>query len=158
MEHIMDHGDNIISKLWMNFRYAGRRLGQNPGFTGIAVLSLALGIGANTAIFSLVNAIVLREFPFKATEQLVNIYMTTRNTLTLLFPTQISKICGTEPRTSSRVSALRGWFSFKPTEPEVSRPFRGSRDRQLFPVARYRGRSGEDLLPEDDLTRALTRW
>lgn len=73
----MDHGDNIISKLWMNLRYAGRRLGQNPGFTGIAVLSLALGIGANTAIFSLVNAIVLREFPFKATEQLVNIYMTT---------------------------------------------------------------------------------
>ncbi len=74
-EHIMSSGDSFSSKTWQNLRYAGRRLTQSPGFTAVAVLSLALGIGANTAIFSLVNAVILTEPPFEAPEELVNIYM-----------------------------------------------------------------------------------
>ncbi len=73
-ERIASRGDSILSTLWQNLRYAGRRLIQAPGFTLMAVGSLALGIGANTAIFSLVNAILLRELPFRAPEELVNIY------------------------------------------------------------------------------------
>ena len=58
-----------------NIRYSGRRLLQKPGFTAIAIVSLALGIGANTAIFSLVNAILIREVPLEKPEELVEIYI-----------------------------------------------------------------------------------
>ena len=68
-----------MDSLRQNLRYALRRLRQNPGFTVSAVLSLAIGIGANTAIFTLVNAIILRQPPVRAPEELVEIYESNPN-------------------------------------------------------------------------------
>ena len=56
-------------------RLAVRRLVATPGFTLVAILSLALGIGANTAIFTLVNAVLLRELPLREPERLVDVYI-----------------------------------------------------------------------------------
>src|SRR3984957_7155096 len=58
-------------RLTQNFRLAFRQLGKTPGFTLSVVLTLALGLGATTAIFSLVEGILLRPLPFKDADQLV---------------------------------------------------------------------------------------
>src|SRR5438876_631756 len=60
-----------MESFFMDFRYGLRQLRKNPGFTAVAVLTLALGIGANTAIFSVSDAVMLKLFPAKNPKQLV---------------------------------------------------------------------------------------
>jgi putative ABC transport system permease protein len=67
-------GDPFVVRFWCDARYAVRRLAQSPGFTLTAILSLALGIGANTAIFSVVNAVLIRKPPLERPGELVDIY------------------------------------------------------------------------------------
>jgi len=71
-----------------DLKYAVRTLAKSPGFTLLALLMLALGIGLNTAIFSLINDLFLRGLPFKEPARLVHMYSNAKDRATLVDPIQ----------------------------------------------------------------------
>jgi hypothetical protein len=66
----------FIETVWRDVRTGVRALVHSPVFTVVTVLSLALGIGANTAIFSVVNGLLLRPLPYPESEQIVDVWHT----------------------------------------------------------------------------------
>jgi len=74
-EQVRGYGwENRMDNLFTDLRYATRRLGGNPGFTAVSILTLALGIGASTAIFSVVHAVLLRALPYPKPQDIVRMW------------------------------------------------------------------------------------
>ena len=90
-------------------RYAVRRLARTPGFTVVALLTLALGIGANTAIFSVVHGVLLRALPFEDPDRLYVIW--SRHTSTDRYPMQLPEFCDyrDQNQTLSSLAGFTNW-------------------------------------------------
>jgi putative ABC transport system permease protein len=69
----LDEDEKLLAGLWKDLLYGARLLRANPGFTAVAILSLALGIGANTAVFQLLDAVRLRTLPVRDPQQLADV-------------------------------------------------------------------------------------
>ncbi len=71
------HRESVVDTLWRDLRFALRMLFKNPGFTAVAIVTLTLGIGVNTALFTIVNSVVLNPLPYMQPSRLVSIYQRT---------------------------------------------------------------------------------
>ena len=107
-----------------DFRYAWRLLARNPGFTIVSGLTLALGIGANTAIFSIVDAVLLRRAPLPGVERLAVVWETDRRTGTTREPASLPDFL--DYRQRSRASQEMAAFSAREVNyaPETGDPAR----------------------------------
>ena len=81
-----------MDNLWQDIRFGFRMLWKAPSFSLIAIAALALGIGANTAIFSVVNAVLLRPLPFPESSHLLSVYHYTQPQIEPSLPEVVGQI------------------------------------------------------------------
>jgi predicted permease len=143
----------LFETLAQDLRYGLRRLGKNPGFTIIAVFTLALGVGANTAIFTLINAALLRPLPYQDAEQLIVVATMRRDTKEVRSTSYPDFADWRDQNTVFERLAARAGTSFSLTagnEPERVNGELVSAD--YFPLLRVQAASGRTFLPEEDRT------
>ena len=144
---------SLLDTLWQDLRSGVRMLRKRPGFTAVAVLSLAIGIGANTAVFSLVNAFILQKTAFDRPDRLVNLYGRTASTdyNTLSYPdfeeirdgtTDVFSDVGVSVFTIARVESADGVGAI------VGEAVSGS----LFPLLGIDAAVGRVIGPSDDVS------
>lgn len=140
-----------MQTLWQDLRYGVRMLGKNPTFTVVAVLTLALGIGANTALFSVVNAVLLSSLPYHEPNRLVALAGGDRGTSD---PIKVSYGAAEDWKARSRtLEAIALYQEWTPTgtgggAPEIVYGMRVTQD--FFPLLGVEPAMGRAILPEDD--------
>ena len=143
-----------VDSLFQDFRFAFRRMGKNPGFTSIAILSLALGIGANTAIFSIVNTILLGGVPMRAPEELVEVYTSERDHGYPYSVSSVPDLMDLRERTDlfSGVAGYEAFLSRYQTD-EATNPVMGELvTHDLFRILGIEPEVGRFFVPEEGQT------
>ncbi len=114
-----------METFFRDLRYSVRMLIKSPGFTAVAVISIALGIGANTTVFSVINAVLLRSVPYKDPNSLVLVWGDTRTEASLRKHNQVSATDVADIRSQSTVfedvTTYTGWFPIMTGETEAER-------------------------------------
>jgi predicted permease len=147
-----ERGIRFLEEVWQDLRYGARMLRTNPGFTSIAVITLALGIGANTAIFSVVNAVLLRPLQYSDPDRLVQVWQNFpqlgANQVTVSAP-EFLDYKG-QNRVFERMAAFRpqGYILTGGSEPE--RIFGARVSADLFPLLGVAPALGRTFLHEED--------
>ena len=155
-DRVRDVGwESVVESFLQDLRYAARLLRASPGFTAVAVLTLALGIGANTAIFTLVDAVLLTTLPVENPAELVvlDVFTARGEKQNLSYPLF--------ERIRDEVDAFSGVFAAQDgfARLDVGGPGAGSRSEEarvqlvsgeFFPVLGVRALMGRTLIPEDN--------
>jgi putative ABC transport system permease protein len=141
-----------MDTLLQDLRYAARRLVKAPTFTVVVLLTLALGIGANTAVFSVVNGVLLRPLPYREPDQLVTInhYYPSLNNLEA--PVSVPGFADYRDRTRmfSGVAVRAGWSPNLTGRGEPERLMGARVSALYFPTLGVPAAMGRALLPEED--------
>jgi predicted permease len=146
-------GSNPLANLAQDIRYAARMLRKNPGFTMVAVLTLALGIGANTAMFSFVNAILLRSLPYDDPDRLVMLFENhpTNGWTKMKAGASILEEWRRQASSFENIGGARSYGNFTLTgrgQPEVLRG--SSFSANLFPLLGLKPILGRGFLPHEE--------
>ncbi len=109
----LKQGAKVMSTLWQDIRYGYRTLLSNRGFTLVAIITLAIGIGATTTVFTVVNAVVLRPLPYRDSDRLVKLNVTNTRT-----GERTSPLNFLDWRTQNETfESLGGYFAPTPLDP-----------------------------------------
>ena len=144
-----------MSELLQDLRYAIRMLLKSPGFTTVAVLTLALAIGANTALFSVINGVLLNPLPYPHPEQLVTLHESKPNfsTGSISYPNFLD--WQQENHTLSSMAVARP-YSFTLTNLGEAEQIQGQFvTPDFFSILAVKPIMGRGFLPSDDLRGAL---
>jgi putative ABC transport system permease protein len=139
--------------MFIDLRYALRSLRRSPSFTAAAVLTLALGIGANTAIFSVVDAVLLRSVPFEAVDRLLMVWETDRNSGTTREPASFPDFLDFQSRSLELESAGALMGAQMTAVAEEGAPERLTAlavTHDLLQTLGIRGIRGRNFLPAED--------
>src|SRR5688572_21912359 len=143
-----------METLWQDVRYGLRMLLRNPGFSAVALLTLALGIGANSMIFSVVNAVLLRPLPFPDSTRLVRIGESHQNSASQTNNMTYASFLDLGERTESldHIAGARFWTE-NLTDGSGSEPeevFSMLVSAQFFAALGVAPMLGRTFLPEED--------
>ena len=142
-----------------DLRYAARALTKNPGFTAIAIVTLALGIGANTAIFSVVNGVLLRPLPYGDPDRLVQVWTSTTDESRSNHSAGDFIDLQRENQSLTAIAGYRaGAFSVATRGRRWGARRRYLRDRRLFRRAVGRRGTRPDVHPQSWMPRPANAW
>jgi predicted permease len=139
-----------LEMLWQDIRYGARTLRKNPGFTAVAVLTLALGIGANTATFSVVNAVLLRPLPYPEPSQLVQLRVGRSGRPNAVIGSATFVAIKAQSQSLARIAAYSGGDMTLTGAGSAERVVAGAVTADFFPLLGVQPALGRNFTREED--------
>ncbi len=139
-----------MTTLWQDIRYGVRMLMKNPGFTAVVVLTLALGIGANTTIFSVVNAVLLRPLPYPESGQLVQLRVDRPGSPSSIIDSVTFVEVKAQSQSLARIAAYNGGDMTLTGAGPAERVVSGAVTAEFFPLLGVQPALGRNFTREED--------